>query len=342
MHFFVTGGAGFMGSNFIRHILRTYPDYHVTNFDKLTYAGNPKNLQDIVDDPLTSARYRFVQGDIADAEAVGTALDARSVDVLINYAAETHVDRSIHDPKAFLMTDVIGSYTLLEAVKARGIKKMVQISTDEVFGSIDEGEFTETSPFEPNSPYSAAKAGGDHLCRAYWETYRVPVVVTHSCNVYGPYHYPEKLIPLAITNLLDDKQVPVYGDGQQVREWIYVLDHARAIDVVAHEGVAGEIYNVGTGDRWANIDTVRELLRLIGAADDKISYVKDRPGHDRRYAISHDKLTRELGWQPQMGITDGLAETVRWFQEHRDWWEPIKSGEYLEYYNQQYGQQLDV
>lgn len=322
-----------MGSNFIRHILTTYPDYRVTNFDKLTYAGNLANLKDIEDNP----RYTFVQGDIADEQVVDDVLSKEKFDVIVNYAAETHVDRSILDPKAFLMTDVVGSYTLLEAVRKYDIRRMVQISTDEVFGSIENGEFTETSPFEPNSPYSASKAGGDHLCRAYWQTYRTPVIITHSCNFYGPYQYPEKLIPLFITNLIEGKSVPIYGDGKQVREWIFTEDHCRAIDAIVHDGVAGEVYNIGTRQRKENIEITNLLLAALGKGEESIEHVQDRPGHDQRYAINPDKLMTSLGWKPKVDFAEGLRRTVEWYQQNEVWWKPLKSGEYLEYYKKQYG-----
>lgn len=321
-----------MGSNMVRYILEKYPTYEVLNFDKLTYAGNLANLKDVEKNP----RYRFMQGDIADEVAVTKAFEEFKPDVVVNYAAETHVDRSILDPKAFLMTDVIGSYTLLEAVRKFGTAKMVQISTDEVFGSIDDGHFTETSPFEPNSPYSAAKAGGDHLCRAYWVTYQTPVVVTHSCNFYGPYQYPEKIIPLFITNLLEGKKVPLYGKGENIREWIFTQDHCSAVDRILHDGKPGEIYNIGTGHESRNIDTAKKIFELLGVGEEMIDYVKDRAGHDLRYAIDHTKLTRELGWEPQVKFEDGLAQTVEWYKQNEDWWKPLKSGEYEDYYKKQY------
>lgn len=321
-----------MGSNMVRYILEKYPTYEVLNFDKLTYAGNLANLKDVEKNP----RYRFMQGDIADEVAVTKAFEEFKPDVVVNYAAETHVDRSILDPKAFLMTDVIGSYTLLEAVRKFGTAKIVQISTDEVFGSIDDGHFTETSPFEPNSPYSAAKAGGDHLCRAYWVTYQTPVVVTHSCNFYGPYQYPEKIIPLFITNLLEGKKVPLYGKGENIREWIFTQDHCSAVDRILHDGKPGEIYNIGSGQESRNIDTAKKIFELIGVGDEMIEYVKDRAGHDLRYAIDHSKLTRELGWEPQVKFEDGLAQTVEWYKQNEEWWKPLKSGEYEEYYKKQY------
>ncbi len=320
-----------MGSNAIRYFLKNYPDYTIINLDKLTYSGNPENLRDIEDDP----RYRFVQGDIADEKVVDAIL-RDGVDVILNYAAETHVDRSIHDPKAFVVTDVIGTYTLLEAARKHAIKRFIQISTDEVFGSIQEGKFTENHPFEPNSPYAASKAGADLLCRSYVKTYGLPVIVTHSCNFYGPYQYPEKVIPLFITNLIEGKKVPLYGDGKNVREWIFTADHCRAIDTILQKGADGEVYNIGTGDEIPNIDLTKKILTLVGASDDMIEPVTDRLGHDRRYAVDSTKL-RTLGWQPQQSFDEGLAQTVQWYKDNESWWKPLKSGEkYKEYYQKQY------
>ncbi|HNT30239.1 MAG TPA: dTDP-glucose 4,6-dehydratase [bacterium] len=320
MKLLVTGGAGFMGSNFIRHILNSYLEYQVINVDKLTYAGNPENLRDLEQNP----RYRFVQGDIRDKELM--ALLFSEVDAVINYAAETHVDRSIAEPGEFLYTDVIGTYTLLECLREHeGVKKYIQISTDEVFGSIADGEFHERSPFEPNSPYSASKAGGDLLCRAYQVTYGVPVIVTHSCNFYGPYQYPEKLIPLFITNLLEGKKVPLYADGSNVREWIFTEDHCRAVDLILHKGVIGEVYNIGTGYRLSNLEITKQLLALLDKSEDMIAYVQDRPGHDFRYAIDTGKIRTELGFTPVNSFAQGLEKTVRWYTEHRDWWKPLKA-----------------
>lgn len=329
----VTGGAGFMGSNFIRYILSAYPNYKVINLDKLTYAGNLENLKDVENNP----NYSFVKGDIAKSEDVEKAV-GQGVDVIINYAAETHVDRSILDPKAFLFTDIIGTYTLLEAVRVGKAKKLIQISTDEVFGmvrSMNE-EFTEESRFDPSSPYSASKAGGDHLCAAYWRTYQTPVIITHSCNFYGPNQYPEKLIPLAITNLIEGKRVPVYGKGEQFREWINTSDHCRAIDAILHKGQIGEVYNIGTRQRSKNIDTIKLILKHLGKDESSIEYIKDRPGHDFGYAVNPDKLMNELGWQPQVQFEDGLKKTVDWYKNNEDWWKKMKSGDYLEYYKKQY------
>lgn len=332
MKLLVTGGAGFMGSNFIHYILKKYSDYEIINLDKLTYAGNLKNLTDIENDP----RYKFVKGDIADPKIINELIP--QVDAVINYAAETHVDRSILSPREFAETDVIGTLTILNAIRESGNNvKLIQISTDEVFGSIESGRFTESSPFEPNSPYAASKAGGDLMCRAFWATYSTPVIVTHSCNFYGPNHYPEKLIPLAITNLLEGKKVPVYGDGRQVREWIYTEDHCSAIDIILHKGNMGEIYNIGTERELENLDTIKTILNVLGMDESYIEFVKDRPAHDRRYSLDTSKLRNELGWVPQVEFEDGIKRTVEWFKNNENWWEEIKSGEYQRYYEKQYG-----
>lgn len=321
-----------MGSNMVRYLLNTYPDYEVLNFDKLTYAGNLENLRDVEQ----NSRYHFVQGDIADDAAVEKAFTDFQPDVVLNYAAETHVDRSIMDPKAFLMTNVIGTYTLLEAVRKFGTGRYVQVSTDEVFGSIDNGHFTEASPFEPNSPYSAAKAGGDLLCRGYVKTYDAPVIVTHSCNFFGPFQFPEKFIPLFITNLIEEKKVPLYGTGLNVREWIFTQDHCRAIDRVLHDGRLGEVYNIGTGSSYSNIDIVKKILSVFEKGEEMIEYVSDRPGHDLRYAVDATKIQTELDWKPAHSFDEELAATVEWYRAHQEWWQPLKSGEHAGYFTAQY------
>lgn len=326
-----------MGSNFIRYLLRAEPEAHILNFDKLTYAGNLDNLRDVENDE----RYRFVRGDIANRAEVEAAIVTFQPDTIINFAAETHVDRSILDPEAFLMTDVIGTYNLLEVARAHNIR-MIQISTDEIYGHVEKGECAEDAPFVPRSPYSASKAAADHLCHAYFVTYGTPVIVTHSCNFYGPYQYPEKLIPLFITNLLQGKKVPVYGDGQQVREWIFTEDYCRALHLIATRGRAGKTYNIGTGFRVPNIEVARKILALLGKDESWVEYVKDRPGHDRRYALSHEKLSRELGWQPVVSFDDGLKRTVEWYQTHEGWWKKIKNGEYMTYYKTWYKEHLQV
>lgn len=333
MKLLVTGGAGFIGSNFIHHILEKYPDYKITNLDKLTYAGNLDNLKDIENNP----NYTFIKGDIAKAEDVEKALDG-GVDVIINFAAETHVDRSILDPKAFLETDIFGTYNLLEAVRAKKAQKMIQISTDEVFGMVHDiqEEFTEETKFDPSSPYSASKAGGDLMCNAYFRTYKTPVIVTHCCNLYGPFQYPEKLIPLFVTNLLEDKKVPVYGKGDQFREWIFTRDYCNAIDTILHKGELGEIYNIGTRNRKANIEVTNFILEYLGKDASYVENVPDRPGHDFGYAINPDKLMKKLGWKPEIDFEEGLKKTIEWYKNNEEWWKKIKSGEYLDYYKKNY------
>jgi dTDP-glucose 4,6-dehydratase len=318
MKLLVTGGAGFIGSNFIRYILKKYPEYEIINLDKLTYAGNLDNLKDIEG----SERYEFVKGDVCDEKIVDEVV-GRGVDAILNYAAESHVDRSITNPKDFIMTEFVGTFTLLEAAKKHGIKKYVQISTDEVYGSIDEGEFTEETPYAPNSPYSASKAGGDHLCRAYHVTYDMPVIVTHSCNVYGPYQYPEKIIPLFSTNILRGKKVPLYGDGKHVREWLYTEDHCRAVDVILHKAKGGDVYNIGSGYEITNVDLTNMVLDEFGVGDEAIEYVDDRLGHDRRYAIDFTKLKTELGWEPTYTFNEALTDTVKWYQDNEWWWKKL-------------------
>jgi len=298
--------------------------------DKLTYAGNLDNLKEIE----KSSNYKFLKGDIASPPDVEKAI-GRGVDCIINYAAETHVDRSIIEPSAFIKTDILGTYTLLEAAKKHNVAQYIQISTDEVFGSISKGAFSENSPFKPSSPYAASKAGADHLCRAYFKTYNLPVIVTHSCNVFGPNQYPEKIIPLFITNLLENKKVPIYGSGKQVREWIFIEDHCRAIEMIMKKGQAGEVYNIGTGSSKQNIETARFILQELGFDKKMIEYAKDRSGHDFRYAINYKKL-KSLGWKPRVNWEEGLRRTIKWYQENKSWWKKIKSGEYLKYYKKQY------
>lgn len=329
MKLLVTGGAGFMGSNFIRYVLHKYPDYKIVNIDKLTYAGNLENLRDIEKNP----NYKFAKGDICDAKLVDSL--AEDADIIINYAAETHVDKSIINSRDFVMTDVVGTQALLEAAKRYKHPKYIQISTDEVFGSIGKGKFTEESPFLPNSPYSASKAGGDLLCRAYAQTYKMPIIVTHSVNFFGPYQYPEKLIPLFATNLLEGKKVPLYGNGENIREWIYTEDHCSAIDFILHKGIAGEVYNIGAGDEKTNLEIAKLILKMINKNDSNIQFVKDRLAHDWRYALDSSKL-RALGWAPKYDFESALRKTVEWYKNNENWWKPLKSGEYKEYYKKQY------
>ena len=331
MQVLVTGGCGFIGSNFIRHMLARYP-YHIVNFDKLTYAGNLENLKEIEDDP----RYTFVKGDIADKEDVRQVF-GRGIDIVINFAAESHVDRSIMDPDAFVKTNISGTFNLIEEARQKGVKRFIQISTDEVYGSLGkEGKFREDTPISPNSPYSASKTSADLLVMAYYKTYGTPVVITRCSNNYGPYQFPEKLIPLIITNALADKELPVYGDGMNVRDWIHVLDHCEAIDQVLHKGETGNVYNVGGENERANIEIVKLILSILGKPESLIRYVKDRPGHDRRYAIDSTKIKRSLGYETKMSFQEGMEETVRWYLDHKPWWERITSGEYLEYYDRMY------
>ncbi|HOM73360.1 MAG TPA: dTDP-glucose 4,6-dehydratase [Armatimonadota bacterium] len=315
----VTGGAGFIGSNYVRYVLNKYPDYHVTVIDSLTYAGNLDNLAD-----LSGPRMEFVKGDIRNREDVDGLI--RDADAVINFAAESFVDRSILEPDAFITTDVLGTHVLLEAARKHGIERFVHISTDEVYGDVEEGSSTETDPFRPNSPYSASKAGGDLLVRSYYVTYKLPVMITRGSNTYGPYQHPEKLIPLFITNAIDDKPLPLYGDGQQVRDWLYVMDHCSGIDLVLHKGTLGEAYNIGGGNERTNIQITYMILKYLGKPESLIKHVTDRPGHDRRYSIATTKL-KSLGWQPEMPFEDGLKETVEWYQTNQSWWRKIKEQE---------------
>ena len=327
----VTGGLGFIGSAFVRLMLREREDVAVTVLDAMTYAGNPANVADVAHDP----RYAFVKGDIADAGRVDEAI-GEGVDAIVNFAAETHVDRSILDPEAFIRTDVMGTHVLLEAVRRHGIARYLQVSTDEVYGDVEHGASVETDAVRPRSPYAASKAGGDLQVLAYHTTFGTPVLITRGSNTYGPYQYPEKLIPLFVTNLLEGEQVPVYGDGLQVRDWLHVDDHARGIAHVLEHGTPGEVYNLGGGNSRTNVEITRELIRLTGRAyEESVRHVTDRPGHDRRYALDCAKA-RALGWSPRVEFANGLAETVAWYRDREDWWRPIKSGEFRDYYRRQY------
>jgi len=318
--YLVTGGAGFIGSNFIHYLLDKYPDCSVINFDKLTYAGNLANLNDIQSDP----RYSFIQGDICDQAAVEKAVQQLgSAGMIVNFAAETHVDRSIMAAGSFVQTDVYGTYTLLEAVKKYQVKRYLHISTDEVYGSINSGSFNEESPLQPNSPYAASKAGGDLVVRAYFKTFNLPVLITRASNNYGPYQYPEKVIPLFITNLLEGKKVPLYGDGKNVRDWLHVMDHCSGIDVALHQGQLGEVYNIGGGNEKENVWLTNFILQQLGKGAESIERVKDRPGHDRRYSVDCSKI-RRLAWQPRFDFEKGLVETINWYKNNPQWWQEIK------------------
>jgi dTDP-glucose 4,6-dehydratase len=337
-HLLVTGGAGFIGSAFVRDVLARDPAVRITVLDRLTYAGNEANLAEVTTDRDRAARFRFVRGDIADADTVrGLVVD---VDAVVNFAAETHVDRSILDPEAFLRTNVIGVHVLLEAVRAAGRPlRFVQVSTDEVYGSVESGHSSEDDPLRPRSPYAASKAAGELLARSYNVTYGLDVLVTRGSNTYGPFHHPEKLIPLFITNALDDQPLPLYGDGLQRRDWLYVRDHAGAIDHVLRHGAAGETYNVAGGTEMTNRETVELLLAQLGKPWSLVREVEDRPGHDRRYAMDASKL-RALGWTAGTSFADGLAETVAWYRANEAWWRAARSGDWDAYYERQYGRRL--
>lgn len=347
-HVLITGGAGFIGSHVVRRFVTRYPDYRIVNFDLLTYAGNLANLSDVEQAP----NYTFVRGDICDAEAVGEVFRRYAIDGVIHLAAESHVDRSIRDPFTFARTNVLGTLTLLHAAReawqgAWAGKRFYHISTDEVYGALGFGDkpFNEGTRYDPHSPYSASKASSDHFVRAFHDTYGLPTVVTNCSNNYGPYQFPEKLIPLLVNNIRLERPLPVYGRGENVRDWLHVEDHARAIDLIFHEGRNGETYNIGGGNEWRNIDLVRLIVRTTdrllgrpeGASERLITYVTDRAGHDLRYAIDSSKLRRELGWEPVFRFEEGIEQTVRWYLENREWMERITSGEYEHYYEQMYG-----
>ena len=347
-HILITGGAGFIGSHVVRRFVTRYPDYRIVNFDLLTYAGNLANLSDVEQAP----NYTFVRGDICDAEAVGEVFRRYAIDGVIHLAAESHVDRSIRDPFTFARTNVLGTLTLLHAAReawqgAWAGKRFYHISTDEVYGALGFGDkpFNEGTRYDPHSPYSASKASSDHFVRAFHDTYGLPTVVTNCSNNYGPYQFPEKLIPLLVNNIRLERPLPVYGRGENVRDWLHVEDHARAIDLIFHEGQSGETYNIGGGNEWRNIDLVQLIVRTTdrllgrpeGASERLITYVTDRAGHDLRYAIDSSKLRRELGWEPVFRFEEGIEQTVRWYLENREWMERITSGEYEHYYEQMYG-----
>ena len=333
MKIFITGGCGFIGSNFVLHMLESGPDCEILNFDALTYAGNLDNLSAVGDDP----RHQFIRGDITRRAEVESALDD-SFDAIVHFAAESHVDRSVEGPEIFLRTNVLGTQILLDRAREVGTKVFVMVSTDEVYGSLGaEGLFTEQTPLAPNSPYSASKAAADLVCRSYHHTFGMDVRTTRCSNNYGPFQFPEKLIPLMIANAMEDKALPVYGDGKNVRDWLYVGDHCSAIDVVMRRGKAGEVYNIGGNSERQNIEVVKAILDAVGKPYSLIGYVTDRPGHDRRYAIDASYINAELGWEPTVGFEEGLQKTVDWYLAHADWMEKIRSGAYRAYYEQMYG-----
>ena len=346
----ITGGAGFIGSNLVRHFVKKYPDYKIINLDKLTYAGNLMNLKDIENEP----NYIFYKGDIADEEFVRKIFEKEKITDVIHLAAESHVDRSLLNPMEFVRTNVMGTVTLLNVAKHfwkddYDNHLFYHISTDEVYGSLgDEGYFTEETPYDPRSPYSASKASSDHFVRAYFHSYKLPVIISNCSNNYGPYQFPEKLIPLMILNIKDNKPLPVYGKGDNIRDWLWVMDHVKAIDLIFHKGKKGETYNIGGDNEWKNIDLVETLCDLtdeylkrpVGTSRKLITFVKDRPGHDRRYAIDFSKLNRELGWKPEMDFINGLKKTIEWYLSNPEWVDKVRSGEYREYYEKQYGNRL--
>ena len=334
----VTGGAGFIGSNFIFHMLKKYPNYRIVCLDKLTYAGNLSTLSSVLEEP----NFRFVKLDICDREGVFRLFEEERPDIVVNFAAESHVDRSIEDPGIFLQTNILGTATLMDACRKFGVRRYHQVSTDEVYGDLplDRPDlfFTETTPLHTSSPYSASKASADLLVLAYHRTYSLPVTISRCSNNYGPYHFPEKLIPLMIINALDEKPLPVYGTGENVRDWLYVEDHCKAIDLIIHKGREGEVYNVGGHNERKNIDIVRLICKALGKSESLISYVADRKGHDMRYAIDPTKIHNELGWLPETRFEDGIQKTIRWYLDNKPWWQEIVSGDYRNYYQRMYGE----
>ena len=337
MKIIVTGGAGFIGGNFVHHMVNKYPDYEIINLDLLTYAGNLETLKPVEDKP----NYKFIKGDIADRKFIFDLFEKEKPDVIVNFAAESHVDRSITDPESFVRTNVMGTTTLLDACREFGIKRYHQVSTDEVYGDLplDRPDlfFTEETPIHTSSPYSSSKAGADLLVLAYHRTYGLPVTISRCSNNYGPYHFPEKLIPLMIANALADKPLPVYGEGLNVRDWLYVEDHCRAIDLIIHNGRVGEVYNVGGHNEMKNIDIVKIICKELGKPESLITHVTDRKGHDMRYAIDPTKIHNELGWLPETKFEDGIKKTIQWYLDNKEWWETIISGEYQNYYEKMYG-----
>ena len=337
MKILVTGGAGFIGANFVYYMLEKHPDYDIVCIDALTYAGNLETLDKAIKNP----KFKFVKGDITDRELVFNLFETEKFDMVVNFAAESHVDRSIEDPGVFLKTNILGTQTLMDASRKYGVKRYHQVSTDEVYGDLplDRPDmfFTEQTPIHTSSPYSASKASADLLVQAYHRTFGLPVTISRCSNNYGPYHFPEKLIPLMIANALNDKPLPVYGEGLNVRDWLYVEDHCKAIDMIIHDGKVGEVYNIGGHNEKTNIYIVKKILELLGKPESLITFVTDRKGHDLRYAIDPTKIKNELGWEPDTMFDDGIVKTVNWYLENRDWWENIISGEYVDYYEKMYG-----
>lgn len=342
MTIIVTGGAGFIGSNFVFHMLQAHPDYRIVCLDKLTYAGNLSTLEPV----LQQDNFRFVKADICDRQAVDNLFQEEKPDIVVNFAAESHVDRSIENPGIFLETNIMGTAVLMDACRKYGIQRYHQVSTDEVYGDLplDRPDlfFTEETPLHTSSPYSSSKASADLLVMAYYRTYGLPVTISRCSNNYGPYHFPEKLIPLMIANALADKPLPVYGNGENVRDWLYVEDHCRAIDLIIHNGKVGEVYNVGGHNEKRNIDIVRIICQELGKPESLIVHVEDRKGHDRRYAIDPAKIHRELGWLPETKFEDGIKKTIKWYLKHKKWWQDIINGEYQEYYAKMYGSKGEV